>query len=351
MTRVIRIPFAENGDREEIPVTQQASGDVSYAQGYTLNYELDPNTDPSAKRVERTKMNQLMNDITTAVRDIQSHGVTEWITTAENGGAAFSYTLGSVVLYNGVLYQSLVNNNTQLPTVTANWAPITNLNTTPGRLLNVQRFVLSGTYTPTPGTKKALIRAVGGGGGGGGCPATSSTQQSTAGGGQSGAYAEIILDGPFQPSYNITVGTGGVAGTKAPTSGGGGGSTLIPGVLTVPGGAGGYAGAAVAPTISVGGVSNGTAFPTVITGTNRVLMPAAGGQPALILGSSTNQAKGGTGGSSPLGIGGQGGLGGAPGLAGLGFGAGGGGCSQLAGNAGDVGGAGSTGYLEIWEFA
>lgn len=221
---------------------------------------------------------------------------------------------------------------------------------TPGRLIGTQVFTSSGTYTPTPGTKKAIVRGVGGGGGGGGCPATSGTQQSTAGGGQSGCYAEIILD-TLQPSYNITVGTGGVAGTKAPTSGGGGGSTLIPGVLTIPGGTGGYAGAAVAPTISVGGVSNGTTLPTVITGTNRVLLPAAAGQPALILGSSTNQAKGGTGGSSPLGIGGQGGLGGAPGLAGVGFGAGGGGCSQLAGNAGDSGGTGSNGYLEIWEFA
>lgn len=219
-----------------------------------------------------------------------------------------------------------------------------------GRLLNIQRFTVSGLYTPTVGTKKVVIRGVGGGGGGGGCPLTTSNQQSTSGGGQSGCYAEITLESLLS-SYAITIGQGGTAGAKTPTPGGGGGTTIMAGVITIPGGAGGYAGAAVSPTISVGGVSNGNTFPTVLAGTIRALLPAASGQPALILGSSTNQAKGGTGGSSPLGIGGQGGLGGAPGSSGVGFGAGGGGCSQLASNAGDVGGAGSNGYLEIWEFA
>ncbi|WP_278495594.1 phage tail protein [Pantoea vagans] len=220
----------------------------------------------------------------------------------------------------------------------------------PGRLIGIQRFTASGVYTPTTGAKKVVVRGVGGGGGGGGCPSTTSNQQSTAGGGQSGCYAEITLDSLLS-SYVITIGIGGSAGLKTPSAGGGGGSTIMAGVLLIPGGSGGYAGAAVTPTISVGGVSNGTTYPTVSVGVSRILLAAASGQPALILGSGTNQAKGGTGGSSPLGIGGQGGLGGAPGLVGVGFGAGGGGCSQLASNSGDVGGAGTSGYLEIWEYA
>lgn len=225
-----------------------------------------------------------------------------------------------------------------------------NQSASPGSLIRVQAFTASGTYTPTPGTKKAIVRGVGGGGGGGGCPATTSSQQSTSGGGQSGAYAELSLDSLLS-SYAITVGSAGTAGTKTPTAGGNGGATIMAGVVTIPGGAGGYAGSAVTPTISVGSITNGTVYPTVTSGALRIAFPASAGQPALILGAGTNQAKGGVGGSSPFGVGGQGGLGGAPGSVGLGYGAAGGGCSQLASNNGDVGGPGTSGYLEIWEYA
>lgn len=218
-----------------------------------------------------------------------------------------------------------------------------------GRLLNIQRFVGSGTYTPTPGAKIARTRILAGGGGGGGCPATGVNQQSTGGGGQSGGYAEHEF--PINSSsYPLTVGTPGLRGAIG-GAGGAGGSSIIGGVINVVGGLGGYAGSSVAPTISIGSVANSYASPTVTTGTLRVSVPPKSGQPAFVLGSGTNQAKGGSGGDSPLGNGGQGGLGGAPGLAGSGFGGGGGGCSQLAQNNGDVGGAGSGGYIEIWEFA
>lgn len=218
-----------------------------------------------------------------------------------------------------------------------------------GRLLNIQRFTGSGTYTPTAGAKTARARIVAGGGGGGGCPATGSTQQATGGGGQSGGYAEHDFT-ISAASYPLTVGTPGIRGAVG-SAGGGGGSSIIGGVITVPGGVGGYAGNAVAPTASLGSATNSYTAPTVTTGTLRISVPPKAGQPAFVLGSGTNQAKGGNGGDSPLGNGGQGGLGGAPGLTGAGFGGGGGGCSQLASNNGDVGGAGSGGYIEIWEFA
>lgn len=225
------------------------------------------------------------------------------------------------------------------------------LSAMPGRLINVQRFTTAGTYTPTPGTKLARAKVLSAGGGGGGCPSTASNQQSTAGGGQSGAYAEIDF-APVASSYAVSPG---LAGTRGPigTAGSAGGAAVITNVISVTGGAGGYAGAAVAPTASVGSVINSYVTPTVTTGTLRYSVPSKAGQPAIILGSGTNQAKGGNGGDSPMGMGngGQGGLGGAPGLAGSGFGAGGGGCSQLALNNGDVGGAGSPGYIEIWEFS
>ncbi|HCT6139935.1 TPA: tail fiber protein, partial [Escherichia coli] len=40
-----------------------------------------------------------------------------------------------------------------------------------GRWLNTRVFTSSGTYTPTPGTKRIRVTITGGGGGGGGCKA------------------------------------------------------------------------------------------------------------------------------------------------------------------------------------
>lgn len=218
----------------------------------------------------------------------------------------------------------------------------------PGSLIRIQSFTSSATYIPSPGARLARARMVSGGGGGGGCPSTGSNQQSTGGGGQSGGYAEI----DFTPSgsYAVNPGAAGIRGAVGGV-GGPGGSCVITGVITILGGLGGYAGAAVAPTASIGSVANSYAQPSVSAGNLRLFVPPKAGQPAIILGSGTNQAKGGNGGDSVLGNGGQGGLGGAPGLAGSGYGAGGGGCSQLASNNGDVGGAGSSGYIEIWEYA
>ncbi|WP_447308806.1 phage tail-collar fiber domain-containing protein, partial [Escherichia coli] len=45
-----------------------------------------------------------------------------------------------------------------------------------GRWLNTRVFTSSGTYTPTPGTKRIRVTITGGGGGGGGCKATSNNE-------------------------------------------------------------------------------------------------------------------------------------------------------------------------------
>lgn len=207
----------------------------------------------------------------------------------------------------------------------------------------------SRTYIPTPGTTAILFKSLSGGGGGGGCPSTNTSQQATAGGGYSGSYAEVFTPS-VAASYSIIVGSAGTPGARTGTSGGGGGATSIQGVVSCPGGGGGFPGVATVPTASIGGISDSYTMPTITSGVMLLQRPSQAGTPALILGSGTNQAVGGTGGSSQRGNGGRGGLGGAPGLPGSGYGSGGGGCSQIAGNNGDAGGAGTQGVVEVWEF-
>ena len=78
-----------------------------------------------------------------------------------------------------------------------------NPSTVNGRLLNVQVFTTSGTYTPTLGTKKAFVECWGGGGGGGG-----NTNGSFAGGGGGGgAYSADLIS--ISGTATITVGAGG----------------------------------------------------------------------------------------------------------------------------------------------
>ncbi|HAN6329253.1 TPA: phage tail protein, partial [Escherichia coli] len=69
-----------------------------------------------------------------------------------------------------------------------------------GRWLNTRVFTSSGTYTPTPGTKRIRVTITGGGGGGGGCKATSNNETFFgAGGGAGGTIISIMT--PTQNSY------------------------------------------------------------------------------------------------------------------------------------------------------
>lgn len=114
-----KVPFAVSGDVSPIPDAAQVDGSISYTQGYGLDYELDPVTDPDAKRIERDKMNALFFDITSNLLQYQLWGAPEFVTTAQNGGTPVSYGKGAYVLYDAgaglALYGSLVANNTVLP--------------------------------------------------------------------------------------------------------------------------------------------------------------------------------------------------------------------------------------------
>lgn len=119
-----RIPFAANGDKQNVPEAVNNEGYVSFTQGYGEDYAKDPTADAHAKPVERESMNFVLNVITGAVRQYQTHGYPQWITAADNNGAAFGYDAGVVVLYNGALYLSLVAANTATPGAdAAKWQP------------------------------------------------------------------------------------------------------------------------------------------------------------------------------------------------------------------------------------
>lgn len=124
MTSLIKVPFASSGDKTAVPETD-ASGGVNMTQGYGQAYSLDPATDPSAKRIERDKMNWLFNLITSAVNEIQATGVAPFITSEDNGGSPFLYGKGAMVSLASVVYQSLEAANTTTPPG-AKWAEIKN---------------------------------------------------------------------------------------------------------------------------------------------------------------------------------------------------------------------------------
>lgn len=123
-----------------------------------------------------------------------------------------------------------------------------------GRLLNVQTFTASGTYTPTAGTARVRVTVVGGGGGGGGVPASPSGRCAVASSGGGGGYAVGLL-AQGAGTVAVTVGTGGAAGAAGAAGGNGNASSF--GSVVANGGSGGGAGAANIPPTLAGGSAGG----------------------------------------------------------------------------------------------
>lgn len=116
-----RVPFASNGDTSTIPETITSDGSVNWPQGWSLDYEKDMDADANAKPVEREAMNFMFNAVTVALRQYQTDAFPEFITVADNNGAAFPYSAGTVVRYRATNadsfknFVSLVDNNTATP--------------------------------------------------------------------------------------------------------------------------------------------------------------------------------------------------------------------------------------------
>jgi len=114
-------PFAVSGDRATVANTT-SDGSVSYQDGYGPDYQLNIDTNPSALPIERTKMNQIFYDVFTNIQQYWQNSVPNFITSALNGGSAFSYGQGVRVLWtDGFIYESLKTSNTDTPATTTSW--------------------------------------------------------------------------------------------------------------------------------------------------------------------------------------------------------------------------------------
>lgn len=151
-------PFAISGDRTPIPDAAQGDGSVSYTSGYGPDYELNRVTNPSALTIERQKMNDLFYEMTSNIQQYQINGTPEFITTADNGGTAFTYQKDARVFYDDgsgrATYISLVANNTALPSVTANW-----LKSSPGTAFSMPTVIAAGSVNSMTATYSPAIAA------------------------------------------------------------------------------------------------------------------------------------------------------------------------------------------------
>lgn len=223
----------------------------------------------------------------------------------------------------------------------------TNVLGTPGRLLSIQTFTSSGTYTPNPAATKIRVRQVGGGGAGGGTLTTSGAQIASGNGGNGGTYGDTGLMTAPSSTVAVTIGTAGLA--VAGGNGGSGGVTSFGAYLISPGGSGGGAGSAGgAGTLSSDPAPSGNS-----TGTNVFFTkPGVPGTGAFNITTASSGIKSGGGGNSEFGIGGGGINGTTSPRAGVGYGAGGGGNAAGPNASTNIAGAnGTSGICIIEEYA
>ncbi|HID6746284.1 TPA: phage tail protein [Escherichia coli] len=202
-----------------------------------------------------------------------------------------------------------------------------------GRWLNTRVFTSSGTYIPTPGTKRLRVTITGGGGGGGGCQAISNNETFFGAGGGAGGTV-IITPTLTNDRHPVTIGAGGAGGVGAKAGLKGGDSSF--GSVIAPGGEGGGKSGVTNTNGGNGGV------PSI---GNIKIIGGCGGD-----GQSGNISVSGEGGTSYWGGGGRAGAGG--GVSGKAYGSGGGGAYD-AGYSGTsmTGGKGAAGICIIEEFA
>lgn len=103
-------PFANGGEKEAVPEEIASDGSVSYKQGYSADYSRKLGVDPLAKNIERLKFNQLMYDVTTALRELQSGSPRPY--DSELATAIGGYPKWSAVTSGGNIYDSLDDGNT-----------------------------------------------------------------------------------------------------------------------------------------------------------------------------------------------------------------------------------------------
>lgn len=119
MSRVFKVPFATQGDTEEIPVETQGDGSVSFTQGFGFDYEREYD-DPASKDIPRDVLNGILHDITQAVGEIQLAGISTWNT------AATPYPINAFVRHAGQVWVARVGDNTVEPVQGVSWETLPN---------------------------------------------------------------------------------------------------------------------------------------------------------------------------------------------------------------------------------
>jgi hypothetical protein len=118
MLKFFRIPFATSGDVAPVDDPAELNGEVSYTQGYGPDYALDPEGgDTNRKRIERPEYNQILLSVTTALQELQSFGIPDFITTALNDGVPYPYDIGATVFqsFDNRIYRNTVAANSGIP--------------------------------------------------------------------------------------------------------------------------------------------------------------------------------------------------------------------------------------------
>ena len=209
------------------------------------------------------------------------------------------------------------------------------------RVVKVQTFTSSGTYTPDPNMVYCIIELVGGGGGGGGTTGAGTAGVGGGGGGGGGYAMKVATAAAVGASQTVTIGTGGAGNSGA--AGSNGGATSVGSLCAANGGSGG----GVASSTGQGGTpGTGTTGDVLCYGT-------PGGSPWN--GSYALGVSGSIGGSSRFGGGAVNEINVTSGRASTGLNApgyGGGGSGAVIYDVGlaRAGGTGGTGYVVITEF-
>ena len=218
---------------------------------------------------------------------------------------------------------------------------------TPGRLLNIQRFSSSGSYTPTPGTNFIIVEAVGGGGGGGG----STNVMSAGGGGGAGCYVMASTQS-VPSSVTVTIGNGGTG--RVNTDGNSGGTTSFGSLISVGGGTSGKI--TLRPSTSDAVVSGtpGPGSKVYTVGASMTLINVATGGAGSwgFCFNESGDALGGAGGASFFGGGGNpAGITASQGDPAVSRGAGGSGAAGNAATGTKMGGSGAAGLVIVREYS
>ena len=214
-----------------------------------------------------------------------------------------------------------------------------------GRKVAEKWITASGTYTPTPGTKKIRVTIIGGGGGGGSGQTNSAGYVSAGSGGGAGGVARKTIDVTSVTSVSVTIGSGGNPGVFSSSQPGDGGTTSFGSYMTAGGGGRGSNCGSVAFGVTQlianggGGVGSGGEINTI----------GGSGGPAIILGQGYTSGGGGNsivaGGGQPIAT-----TASVSGIDGS-YGSGGSGAYILASGSEKNGGRGGDGVCIVEEFA